>query len=38
MADQTLFTDDFKTTPYWWEAAPRPEIEAARRRNAPTRW
>ena len=29
MADQTLFTDDFKTMPYWWEAAPRPEIEAA---------
>ena len=24
MAD-TLFTDDFKETPYWWDAAPRPE-------------
>lgn len=23
--DQTLFTDDFKETPYWWDAAPRPE-------------
>ena len=29
MADQTLFTDDFKTAPYWWDVAPRPEIEAA---------
>ena len=21
-----LFTDDYKTTPYWWEATPRPEL------------
>lgn len=27
--DPALFTADFKTTPYWWEAAPRPEIEPA---------
>jgi glycine/D-amino acid oxidase-like deaminating enzyme len=24
-----LFTDDFKTTPYWWERTPRPEIAMA---------
>lgn len=24
---QYIFTDDFKTSPYWWEAAPRPVIE-----------
>lgn len=23
-----LFTEDFKTTPYWWERTPRPEIAA----------
>ena len=23
-----LFTDDFKTAPYWWEDSPRPRIEA----------
>ncbi len=23
--DQSLFTDDFKETPYWWDAAPRPQ-------------
>lgn len=23
--DHSLFTDDFKDTPYWWDAAPRPE-------------
>ena len=23
--EQSLFTDDFKDTPYWWDAAPRPE-------------
>lgn len=28
MIDPALFTEDFKTTPYWWEAAPRPEAEA----------
>lgn len=22
-----LFTDDFTTDPYWWEASPRPELE-----------
>ncbi|MDO6409493.1 NAD(P)/FAD-dependent oxidoreductase [Pantoea phytobeneficialis] len=22
MSDQAIFTEDFKTTPYWWEAAP----------------
>lgn len=22
----TLFTDDFKTDPYWWEASPRPRL------------
>ena len=23
--NHSLFTDDFKDTPYWWDAAPRPE-------------
>lgn len=23
---QNLFAPDFKTTPYWWEAAPRPDL------------
>ena len=27
--DQSLFTDDFKVTPYWWDAAPRPESGGA---------
>ena len=22
---QDLFTEDFKTDPYWWDAAPRPD-------------
>jgi len=25
-----LLTEDFKETPFWWEAAPRPEIDDAR--------
>ncbi len=25
----SLFADDFKTTPYWWEAVPRPSIAPA---------
>ncbi len=28
MAD-SLFTADFKDTPYWWDAAPRPEPSEA---------
>lgn len=24
-----LFTDDFKTDPYWWEASPRPQLAGA---------
>jgi glycine/D-amino acid oxidase-like deaminating enzyme len=24
-----LFTDDFKTTPYWWEATPPPQLSTA---------
>ncbi|MBM3541357.1 MAG: FAD-binding oxidoreductase, partial [Alphaproteobacteria bacterium] len=26
MAD-TIFAPDFKTDPYWWDAAPRPKLE-----------
>lgn len=28
-ARSPLFTDDFKTDPYWWEASPRPRLAAA---------
>ena len=27
--DHSLFTDDFRETPYWWDAAPRPEPREA---------
>ena len=32
--DPSLFTDDYKSAPYWWEAAPRPAMPHA---NLPAR-
>lgn len=26
MAGDSVFTEDFKTTPYWWERSPRPDL------------
>ena len=26
---ETLFTDDLKTTPYWWDETPRPDLSNA---------
>ncbi len=27
MPEQTVFTDDYKLTPYWWDQSPRPSID-----------
>ncbi|NYU07540.1 FAD-binding protein, partial len=27
MSEAGIFAEDFKTTPYWWERSPRPELE-----------
>lgn len=29
LSGEALFSEDFKAEPYWWEASPRPAIEAA---------
>ena len=33
----TLFTDDLKTTPYWWDETPRPNLSNAEIPELPAR-